>query len=523
MTRFASLRHFARNGIVRSNPELVEARTGAGKGADRSYVERWPVYPGLVVAAFLLATYVQSTAPIEALVRPLLVVLLGLAAVQVVASVVLRSSAQGAFLVCLGLLWLLAREAIIPAILVAGAILLVEPIRARRLLSANWPRVTAFFNVAAGFFLGLGLLNAAFAGAMSPVGLGWATRGTPIADAPDVYLILLDAYPRADTLRDDYGFDNGPFIREMEALGFDLATDAHSNYNLTTLTLASMLNAKQIKDIESFANPPSDVAAQNRLVTRAINEGSMLAEFRSRGYEIVTAPSPFTNVTLWTADRVLADGGVTDLEISLLRGSPLSDVLPDVERTLLMDSARSRVVDALGATAGVAATRDGRPKLMLTHLMSPHNPILFGADGSPQYGWPCFPVDCNMWDGGQRYGSETIVPTVGQIEHLNELTLGAVQRILRDSATPPVVLVFSDHGLRHNLEDADEMISSLLLSYTPGAPGLIPNDATPVNLLPRILNAYFGANVALAQEESYTVNLLESLRVGMFTVDMRPQ
>ena len=522
MTRVASRRHFARNGIVRSNPELVEARTGTGTDAHRSYVERWPVYPGLVVAAFLLATYVQSTAPIEALVRPLFVVLLGLAAVQVVASVVLRSSAQGAFLVCLGLLWLLAREAIVPAILVAGAILLVEPIRARRLVPANWPRVTAFFNVAAGLFLGLGLLNAAFAGAMSPVGRDGryaALRSrAPLTSTSSSSTDILEPTPCVTTTDSITARSSARWRRSAS-----MSPQTPIRTQPDDPDPCVDVNARQVRDIEAFAYPLSDVAAQNRLVTRVINEGSMLAEFRSRGYEIVTAPSPFTNVTLWTADRVLADGGVTEVEISLLRGSPLTDVLPDVERTLLMDSARSRVVDALGATAGLAGTRDGRPKLVLTQLMSPHNPILFGADGSPQYGWPCFPVDCNMWDGGQRYGSETIVPTVGQIEHLNELVLGAVQRILRDSATPPVVLVFSDHGHRHNLEDADEMISSLLLSYTPGAPGLIPNDATPVNLLPRILNAYFGANVALAQEESYTVNLLESLRVGMFTVDMRPQ
>ena len=50
------------------------------------------------------------------------------------------------------------------------------------------------------------------------------------------------------------------------------------------------------------------------------------------------------------------------------------------------------------------------------------------------------------------------------------------------------------------------MFRSLLLSYTPGYPGLMPDDSSPVNILTRILNAYGGKSIELATEERYWVN-----------------
>jgi hypothetical protein len=51
------------------------------------------------------------------------------------------------------------------------------------------------------------------------------------------------------------------------------------------------------------------------------------------------------------------------------------------------------------------------------------------------------------------------------------------------------------------------MISNLFLARTPGHPGLFPNDTTLINVFPRILNAYAGTNLPLANEASYWTNM----------------
>jgi hypothetical protein len=104
----------------------------------------------------------------------------------------------------------------------------------------------------------------------------------------------------------------------------------------------------------------------------------------------------------------------------------------------------------------------------------------------------------------------------GQISHLNDRVLETVQRMIAVSPRRAVIVIFSDHGSRHDLADRDEMLRNLFVSYTPDHPGLFPDDATPVNLIPRILNAYVDAGLALSSEESYEIDLAAIGTTGYF-------
>ena len=55
---------------------------------------------------------------------------------------------------------------------------------------------------------------------------------------PNVYILMLDGYPRADTLATTFGFDNGPFLAELESRDFDVAEGSRSNYRKTWVTLS---------------------------------------------------------------------------------------------------------------------------------------------------------------------------------------------------------------------------------------------------------------------------------------------
>jgi hypothetical protein len=62
----------------------------------------------------------------------------------------------------------------------------------------------------------------------------------------------------------------------------------------------------------------------------------------------------------------------------------------------------------------------------------------------------------------------------------------------------------------------------LLLAYTPGRQGVIPQDSTPINLIPRLLNAYVGADLPLASEESYASDMPLADQ-GVLTVAASPE
>ncbi len=383
--------------------------------------------------------------------------------------------------------------------------------------------MTEILNIAAVVLVvqavALGWLSGAFGSVAAPSGVVDARLA---AAGPDLYLILLDGYPRADTLQSDFAFDNGPFLRSLTSLGFDVASKAHSNYNVTNLTLASMLNAKHVRDLPELAGAPAGVQDQYRAVARAINRSSALDQLRDRGYEIVTVPSPFTNVTLSTADRVLDSGGVTAFEASLATTLRTRHLLPDQQRRWFTDAIRERTLEAFDRTVALAGERGGRPKLVFTHVMSPHAPIVFAADGSPVDATACFPETCSIFDPGMADGSTSPRLVAGQVDHLNRLVVDTVSAILAASERPPVIVIFSDHGHRHDWKDHGEMLRSLLLTHTPGKPGLFPEDASPINMIPRIANAYHDAGMPLATEESYFVDMETVHNRGPLPVPAEP-
>jgi hypothetical protein len=93
------------------------------------------------------------------------------------------------------------------------------------------------------------------------------------------------------------------------------------------------------------------------------------------------------------------------------------------------------------------------------------------------------------------------------LQFLNDQVLDAIDEIHRRSATPPVIVVFSDHGSESRLNwdnallsDLDERFANLFAAATPGAPDLYGDDPTPVNLFPLLLNEYLGADVPLAPD-----------------------
>jgi hypothetical protein len=476
-----------------------------------------PVYPGALAAAFVITRYLQSVEPIQVLSRAVIVFVLLALAIQVVYSLVARNLTVGAFLGAATVMLLADPIAGLLLLGAGGAIPIASAARARsrRLRPADWTRLTTILNVVSMVVLALsgGQLVVRASGASGPPAV--VSGGVADPGSPDLSLILLDGYPRADTLLNDFAFDNGPFLRSMEDLGFDVADHAHTNYNATMLTLASMLNVRHVRDIAGESpRPPNDV----QVLIRAINNATGLATLREQGYTIVTVPSGLAGFSLYSADRILDTGQINNFEITILRAGLLPLILPGLQNTLVHDALRARITDSFDQLVELAATPADRPRFVFAHMMSPHPPIVFGADGSPRYGWGCFPQGCDPW--GDLYNADVRGATREQIEHLNVLVHEAASGLIQRSTRDAVVIVFSDHGRRHNLRDRDEMIRSLFISYTPGHPGLFPDDTTPINVLPRLLGAYEGLSIPLTSEESYVLNPLLVPTTGYF--DLTP-
>ena len=485
-------------------------------------IPRLAIYPPFVAAAFVVNQFAVGSAPLQGLPRPLIVAVALALVVQLVLSIILRSRDHGA-MATIVVLFLLIDLSIVALVLLAGIAVatLVALGRHRSVRSMPWPRATSTLNVVAVVFLVVATVNGATQGALtSPVGASRAVRGTAQPGSPDIYLIMLDGYPRADTLATKFQLDNQPFLDTLTGLGFKVASRSHSNYDLTVLTLPSMFNGQQIPAL--MPNPPADTLDQVRALTRVLNQGRQLDALRQAGYEIVTIPSEFSEVALFSADRFLDSGQLTTFETQLLSTAGITKTIGGIERTWLPAEHRARILSALTTLDGLATERSTTPKFVFAHVLAPHMPIAFDRSGGPAEPLPCFPATCSMYYFGDAYGDAIIGPMRDQIAWLNGAVVDTVRTIQARSATPPVIVLFSDHGMRIDAADRDEMFRSLFLASTPGKEAVFPDDMTPVNMIPRLLNAYAGQSSPLASEESYWVDTRNVLASGIFPRQVQP-
>ncbi len=457
-----------------------------------------PAYPAFFAITFLLVKVGESWSPLQVVVRPLVVVLVALAGVQLLLGALAGRHVAGYFV---SLVFLLLIE---PAVAVLVLLLGIGPlawrsVKARRLSGIAWPELTRPLNVisivALAVTVGSGVMGGTFFIERPATAL--AAVGTAPADAPDIYLILLDGYPRSDLLHEEIGIDNTPFLADMRGLGFDVAARSHSNYGRTALTLASIFSARPVADL--LPNPPASVPEQARALGRLINSGAELDVARAKGYEIVSIPSPVDYVSLFAADRVLQSPFATEFELTLTEQDLLRRIAPDARHWWFLDQHRQRILGTFQALAGMPAEPSPRPRLVFAHILAPHAPIAFGDAGEEVMLSGC---EWTLCPEPLPLPAEFRADYAAQMRYLDGVVESTARAMLANTLRPSVIIFFSDHGSRLS-GTFDSMFDNLILSYTPGKPGLLPTDATPVNLLPRLFNAYIGTNEPFAPEVQY--------------------
>jgi len=476
---------------------------GVGQRARPSFIERFPAYPPAAAGAFVIASFVDFQAPLSSLVRPLVIAVAAVAVLQLLVTLALRRrhvAAFATFAIVGVLLMPLQTMVLLAAIDIA---LLVGRLRTGRFPRMPWKRISGFADAVVVLVL---VMQVATLVAIGPVVPPLQAKGAALPGAPDIYLLLLDGHPRLDTVEQELGVDPGPFRTAMAGLGFDEATAARSNYNFTFLTLASMFNGVQADEL--VAGRPADY----RTLLRAINGGRLLATFRDAGYEFVSIASPFTQGAFQAVDRFIDTGQPTDFELGLLQSGLVPRMLPGLQRDWALEQHRDRVIDTFEALEAVAAEPHHGPRLVFTHVMAPHLPIVFDKEGAIPPGNECYPERCTLWafeHDPKRFAEH--------VTYTDQLVVNAVRAILERSASPPVIVVFSDHGLRIDPYDEQESLRNLLMTATPGHPGLFPEDASPVNYLTRLANAYVGTTIALSSEESYWLDAIAMGELGPFS------
>ena len=492
----------------------------------RDLLERVPfhvIWLGLFPVLALMVTNLGQVRPSIGFRSIAVVLLLALSAL-VVLRVLFRSWLSSGLIVSLGLLLFFTYGHTYNALRtveIAG-----DPIGRHRYLLPVWTAIGLFGiwlickrgkesrRITAGMNVGLGLAVLILLGQIVAAQFRWTDTASaaPIElsgesfqprdlELPDLYYLVLDAYTSERVLSESIGIDNSNFIEGLRESGFYIADCSQANYAQTELSLAATLNLSYLDELV-------DEGDQNRSqLWPLIRHSALRGALERLGYEVVAYETGYYWSEWEDADQYLAPDdefiqGMSAFEATLLRSTfawALIDALPQLPAFLVRDLDRSAdahrerliyVFDSLSDMPEV----DG-PKFVFAHIVSPHRPFVFDAQGNPtndDYDWSYSQLGIDDYREGYRQ----------QIIHLNNEVEAILEQILSESETPPLIVIQGDHGPEEG--SSADRLSILNAIYLQGRDVVDAySSITPINTFRLILREVFGADIPLLDDESY--------------------
>jgi hypothetical protein len=361
-----------------------------------------------------------------------------------------------------------------------------------------------------------GLVNGRLVGAVDDLrqgeGLGaWeAERGDATGAGPDMYVILLDGYPRADVLDYAFDIDNSTFVEALEERGFDVADESHSDYLWTHVSVPSALNMAYVEQIPAMLDVIEGRRPRQPTLRRTISDNAAFEEARAAGYRTIAVGAGFEEVAPRQADVYVDGGELNEFEISLLMSTWAGDIVGLVAPDFASSQQRQRILYNLDVLPDIAAGSDDESDLVFAHVPAPHQPTVFGEGGIGV----AVPISDGWFaDSPQERGEDPAEfrdRYRAQLPYLNARILATIDGILAESDEPPVIVLFADHGSASavdwnstdpNVADPARLLErtgTLFAAFTPDRSDVFPDDISPVDIFRLLFDAYLGTDYGRA-------------------------
>lgn len=372
-------------------------------------------------------------------------------------------------------------------------------------------QVTEFLNFISMVLVSLPLIQIVFAGmkqsrvaGVQPIQENKPIVSSESVEKPDIYYIILDMYTRADSLKQDFNFDNSKFINELEKRGFYVANCSRSNYTQTQLSIASSLNMEYIQTLAGELNPQME---NMEGLMGYIKDNRVRSYLEQAGYETVAFDTGYfwdswTNADYYFSPTTSSNltSKVTPFEGLLINTTVL---LPLIESQILLTQNTAEELhnpvqihierelyklDKFGQIAGIS-----NPKFVYAHFMIPHIPFVFQMNGSIQTDIGYFsnhnaPIDEKHY----------VVGYTQQVEFINNRILADIDKILESSKNPPIIILQGDHGAR-----GENRHTILNAYYLPKGTSRLYPMISPVNSFRLIFDYYLNGEFGLLPDISY--------------------
>ena len=322
---------------------------------------------------------------------------------------------------------------------------------------------------------------------------------------PDIYYIILDDYSNSKSLEKSFGYDNQEFITFLTKRGFDVAADSYSNYPSTIHSLPSIMNMKYVNYLSEKYHDSNDVhelyyMMDSNLVTQY---------FKSIGYETINFDGGNFFADIEIFDQNLCERKFWHKELwTIIQHHTILGPLSIKKSTDDLREYRLCVFSELP----LLQHKNDKPIFVFSHIMMPHSPYLFKANGEPQNSEKVFlELDPEF----------NKMPYVEQLQFVNKKTKEIIDKLLKEADTQPIIIIQSDHGARMGVEDwntagSDEKLVKRIFNnfdayYLPGEKkNILYEPRTPVNTFPIIFNSYFNGEFNLHENRIYYSNPFEN-------------
>lgn len=512
-----------------ATPAAPTAATSIPAAPDKA--RRWrpvPFHPLLFAAYPALFLYAQNLGEVslDDVIGPLVLIVGGAFLALVVLTLVFRDPRRSAIVVSMTAIAFLAygfidRGPLSDApgwVQQAGWIaLVIGSIVVAIRIKGQLPALTTTLNVVSVILVGLSLVqivphvvgtlgNAGSAEVgETPVAAGSAAPSAGTAKPRDIYYIVLDRYGSARSIAQDYGITDNDMYGWLTDHGFTVAADSHANYVKTALSIASTLRMDFLDDIAKRMGKTSSDQSPINAVFQDHPVGRFL---QARGYRYVHIGSYFQPTrSSKIADENLHIGSVSDFATALFDYS----AAPAIARRLGLEQAaplreRHRANAMYDFAALKRVQEEPGPKFVFAHLLMPHPPYVFTADGK------FVPDDTSK-----------AATFATQLKYTNTRMKEVLEPLL---ALPederPIIIIQADEGpypLPYALDTIDYDWSTatpdeletkygiLNAMYLPGLPSgaTLPYPTiSSVNTFRLLFDDYFDANLPLLPDRSFT-------------------
>jgi hypothetical protein len=332
-----------------------------------------------------------------------------------------------------------------------------------------------------------------------------SNHNIPNDSKPDIFFIVFDAYTSSSCLKNDFNYSN-PLDSMLTKKGFFISQTSQSNYPLTPFSIASTFNMNYLEPNMEKKEASAKLMLQGAY---SVYHSQLPSFFDKQAYKI-------DNLSTFDIKNhpAIVKAYFDDPREKLIDGQTMWGRFNSYLRWnfIQKDSSKGKIAASLykrredfirnyirrnlEGLDSVSRLQDSVPHFAYCHVMLPHEPYLFRADGS-------FQPKSLFYDNTnakEKFLEQTI--------YTNSIIKTLLDRLIRDRKRPYVIIIEGDHGFRdfENRTDKNKVFQNLNAYYfSDHNYESLYNGISPVNSFRVVLNKYFNQRLPLLRDSSIYV------------------